>query len=268
VVQDSPLLVAAEVREVGRTGGDTQTILSLATAIEPAWLEELFPRDLTRQVRCFYDATTRRVYAEEQRTFRGLVLDRRAIEPPPCAEAARLLAAEIRAGRLALEDWDHALEQWIVRLNRLSEWCPELGLPPLTEADRQYLLEQLCDGAFSCREVRQRPARALVQGWLNAAQRQLLDTHAPERLELPNGRRPKVVYDPVHPPYIAVRIQDLYGVTQTPHIALGRVPVVVHILAPNQRPVQVTQDLAGFWREHYPRLKQEFQRRYPKHEWR
>lgn len=268
VVQDHPLLVAAEVREVGRTGGDTQTILSLATAIEPAWLEELFPQDLARQVRCFYDATARRVYAEEQRCFRGLVLDKRAIEPPPRAEAARLLAEEILAGRLELEDWDSALEQWIVRLNRLSEWCPELGLPRLTEADRRYLLEQFCDGAFTFRELRQRPVKPLVHGWLNAEQRRLLDEHAPERLALPNGRRPKVVYDPVQPPHIAVRIQDLYGVTETPRIALGRVPVVVQILAPNHRPVQVTQDLAGFWREHYPRLKQEFQRRYPKHEWR
>lgn len=268
VVQDAPLLVAAEVREVGRTGEDPQTILSLATAVEPAWLEELFPEDLTRQARCVYDATARRVYAEEVRTFRGLVIEKRAVEPPPADEAARLLAAEILAGRLALEDWDHALEQWIVRLNRLSQWCPELELPPLTDADRRDLLEQLCQGAFTYREVKSRPVKPLVHGWLNAAQRRLLEEHAPERLELPGGRRAKVVYDPVLPPRLAARIQDLYGLTQTPRIARGRVPVVVEILAPNHRPVQVTQDLAGFWREHYPRLKQEFQRQYPKHAWR
>lgn len=267
-VQDRPLFVAAEVREVGRTGGETQTILSLATAIEPAWLEELFPGDLLRQTRCFYDATARRVYAEEVRSFRGLVLEKRAVEPPPAEEAARLLAEEILAGRLVLEDWDHAVEQWILRLNRLREWCPELGLPPLTEADRRHLVEQLCHGAFSFREVLRRPVKPLVHGWLNAAQRRLLDEHAPERLDLGNGRRPRVLYDAVHPPVIAARIQDLYGVTQTPRIARGRVPVVVHILAPNHRPVQVTQDLAGFWREPYPRLKQELQRKYPKHEWR
>jgi ATP-dependent helicase HrpB len=268
VVQDSPLLVAAEVREVGRTGGETQTILSLATAVEPAWLEELFPGDLLRQTRCFYDASARRVYAEEVRSFRGLMLEKRAVEPPPAEEAARLLAEEILAGRLALEDWDNAVEQWILRLNRLREWCPELGLPPLTEADRRHLVEQLCHGAFSFRELKQRPVKPLVHGWLNAAQRRLLDELAPERLDLGNGRRPRVLYDAVRPPVIAARIQDLFGVTQTPRIARGRVPVVVQILAPNHRPVQVTQDLAGFWREHYPRLKQELQRKYPKHEWR
>jgi len=96
----------------------------------------------------------------------------------------------------------------------------------------------------------------------------LLDKHAPERLSLANGRTPKVSYETGAPPHIALRIQELYDVTATPKIALGRVPVLVHILTPGMKPVQVTQDLANFWREHYPRLKSELQRRYPKHEWR
>ena len=77
-----------------------------------------------------------------------------------------------------------------------------------------------------------------------------------------------MTYVPDGNPYIALRIQELYDVKSTPRIALGRVPVLVHILAPNMRPVQITQDLEGFWREHYPRVKQELQRKYPKHEWR
>ena len=107
-----------------------------------------------------------------------------------------------------------------------------------------------------------------MQGWLSAAQQALLSKHAPERLTLANGRAPKVIYDAANPPHIALRIQQLYGVNATPRIAMGRVPVLVHILAPSQRPVQITQDLAGFWREHYPRIKQELQRKYPRHEWR
>ena len=92
--------------------------------------------------------------------------------------------------------------------------------------------------------------------------------HAPERLALSNGKTPKLVYVPDGAPYIALRIQELYGVTQLPKIALARVAPLVHILAPSQRPVQITQDLAGFWMEHYPKLKKELQRKYPKHEWR
>lgn len=267
VVQHSPLLVATEVREVGQTGGETSTILSLATVIDPAWLAELFPDDLGRDTRVFYDATARRVYAEEQLRFRGLALDKRAIEPPPAEAAAQLLAEEVLAGRLALNEWDHATEQWILRLNRLSAWCPEFELPPIGDADRRHLIEQLCHGAFTYKDIKDKPVRSLVQSWLRAAQRDLLDKHAPERLALANGRQPKVTYDATNPPHVALRIQELFGVTQTPKIALGRVPVLVHILAPSMRPVQVTQDLANFWKEHYPRIKSELQRKYPKHKW-
>jgi len=179
-----------------------------------------------------------------------------------------LLADEVLAGRLELHDWDEAVEQWVLRLNRLAQWCPELALPPLGEAERRHLVEQICHGSFSGRELKNKPVRKLVQGWLSAAQQALLSKHAPERLTLANGRAPKVIYDAANPPHIALRIQQLYGVNATPRIAMGRVPVLVHILAPSQRPVQITQDLAGFWREHYPRIKQELQRKYPRHEWR
>jgi ATP-dependent helicase HrpB len=94
-----------------------------------------------------------------------------------------------------------------------------------------------------------------------------LDKHAPERLELPGGRKARVVYSLDGPPTVSARIQDLYGVTEGLWIASRRVPVVIQILAPNHRPVQVTQDLALFWKDTYPKVKQELQRKYPKHEW-
>lgn len=106
-----------------------------------------------------------------------------------------------------------------------------------------------------------------VMAWLNPSQQHLVDRHAPERLELPNGRTPKVTYTADASPFIALRIQELYDVLQMPEVAMGRVPVTVHILAPSMRPVQVTQDLASFWRDHYPRLV-ELARKYPKHAWR
>jgi ATP-dependent helicase HrpB len=268
VVQRSPLFVTAEVREVGQTGGDTQTILSLATAIEPDWLRAMFPDDLTRQARVFFDTSSRRVQAEQEVRFRDLALETRRIEPPPADEAARLLAEEVVAGRLKLNEWDHAVDQWILRLNLLSGWCPELELTRITEEDRRHLIEQLCHGTSSYKEIKDKPVKPVVMSWLSDTQRGLLEKHAPERLELSNGRKPKVTYESSGAPFIALRIQELFGVTQTPKIGRGRVPVLVHILAPSMRPVQITQDLAGFWKEHYPRIKQELQRKYPKHEWR
>jgi ATP-dependent helicase HrpB len=268
VVQTAPLLVVAEIREVEGRDKEVNTLLSLATAIEESWLRELFPDDINASQKVFYDVTVRRVYAEEQVRFRDLAIAGRRVEPPPTDEAARLLADEVMAGRLVLKEWDHGVAQWILRLNLLSQWCPELELPPITESDRRHLVEQLCLGAFSYKDIKDKPVQPVIKSWLSPAQQELLDKAAPERLKLSNGRAPKVNYEAGNPPYVALRIQELFGVNMTPRIAQGRVPVVVHILAPSQRPVQITQDLPGFWRDHYPRIKQELQRKYPKHEWR
>lgn len=267
-VRTATLLVAAEVQEVeGREKG-VNTLLSLATAIEEPWLEELFPDDITTSLRVFLEPTARRVYAEEDRQFRGLAIGTRRVEPPPLDAAARLLAQEVLAGRLVLSEWDESVDQWIVRLNLLGQWCPELRLPPIQPEDRQHLVEQFCHGAFTFKEIKDQPVKAQVKAWLGQAQQDLVDKHAPESLRLPNGKLPRVIYEPNSPPRIAVRIQELYDVTTTPRIAMGRVPILLQILAPSMRPVQITQDLAGFWRDHYPRLKQQLQRRYPRHEWR
>jgi ATP-dependent helicase HrpB len=268
VVRKAPLIVVAEVREIEGAEKSVNTLLSLATAIEPEWLREMFPEDIQSEIRVTYDSTARRVNAEEQLCFRGLALSARRVDPPPAGEAARLLAAEVLAGRLSLPNWDHAVEQWILRLNLLAQWCPELQLPPISEEDRRDLIGQLCLGAVSFKDLKDREVAPVVRSWLSGPQRELLDKHAPERLELPNGRRPKVTYETGGQPFIALRIQELFGVEKTPRIAMGRTPVLVHILAPSMRPVQITQDLAGFWKEHYPRIKSELQRKYPKHEWR
>ena len=268
VVQHSPLFVAAEIREVETRDRELNTLVSLATAIEVDWLRELFPEDMASDVHVEFDSTAKRVQAAELVRFRGLALSAKRVDPPPAEAAARLLAGEILAGRLPLPNWDHGVEQWLARLHLLCQHCSEFQLPDLTEDDRKHIIDQLCHGAVSYKDIKERDVKPLVMSWLSGTQRELLDKHAPERLTLPNGRTPKVVYENGKSPHIALRIQELYDVNQTPKIALGRVPVLVHILTPGMKPVQITQDLAGFWREHYPRLKSELQRKYPKHLWR
>src|SRR5436190_625853 len=267
-VQNSSLLVVAEVREVEGKDKTVNTVLSLATAVAEPWLRELFPEAINNSVRIFYDSVKKRVYAEEQLRFRDLAIGSRRVEPPPAEEAARFLCEEVLAGRLILKEWDHGVEQWILRLNLLSQWCPELGLPSIGDQDRRHLIEQVCHGAVSYKDIKDKPVKPIVKSWLSPAQSDLLEKHAPERLTLSNGRTPKVVYETGAPPHIAVRIQELYDVNTSPRIAMGRVAVLIQILAPNMRPVQITQDLANFWREQYPRVKQELQRKYPKHQWR
>jgi ATP-dependent helicase HrpB len=268
VVQQAPLFVAAEVREIEQRGGELNTLLSLATAIEVDWLKELFPDGLKSELHVEFDAQAKRVLAAEMLRFRDLALAAKRVDPPPADAAARLLAAEINAGRLLLPNWDHAVEQWLLRLRLLCQHCPELQLPPIKDEDKQAIIEQLCHGAVSYKDIKEREVKPVVMSWLSHAQRELLDKHAPERLALANGRTPKVSYEPCANPHIALRIQELYDVTQTPKVAMGRVPVVVHILTPGMKPIQITQDLGNFWREQYPKVKSELQRRYPKHVWR
>lgn len=106
-----------------------------------------------------------------------------------------------------------------------------------------------------------------LMGLLDWSRRQELDRHAPTHLQVPSGSRIRVDYSDPGQPFIAVRLQELFGLTETPQIGGGRVPVVIHLLSPAQRPVQVTRDLAGFWRETYFDVKKDLKGRYPKHYW-
>jgi len=266
VVQKSPLFVAAEVHEI--EGRDVEVMLSLASAVKPEWLREIFPDDFTTRTAAVWDTASKRVYAEEQKLFRDLVMETKRHDQPPAEAAAELLAAEVQKGNLTLKNWDDAVEQWLMRVSCLAAWCPELGLPVVTAEDRQHMIAQICHGAVSYKDIKERDVWPVVKGWLNPAHVGLVDKYCPARVDLPSGRTAKIVYAGETPPYFAATIQNLYGLRESPRIAMGRVALTVHLLAPSQRPVQITQDLAGFWRDHYPRVKQELQRKYPKHEWR
>ena len=271
VVQSAPLLVATEIQEIQSGTGkerELNVLLSLATAIKEEWLRELFPKDFTETEAVVYDTTQRRVFGERRKQFRDLVLEAGRTEEVALEGAARILATEVLAGRCVLKNWDEAVEQWIVRVNRLREWIAELGIPAIGEDDRQALIEQICHGARSYKEIKDKAVWPVLKSWLSAQQQAWIEEYAPERIELPGGRRAKVAYSVDGPPTLAARIQDLYGVKQGLWIAQHRVPVRIEVLAPNQRPVQVTENLATFWRETYPKLKLELQRKYPKHEWR
>jgi ATP-dependent helicase HrpB len=267
VVHDAELIVAGEIREVD-SRDDVQTLITQATAIREEWLRELFPEGFSQATEVSYDSTQRRVMARKVTRFRDLEIRVERTDDVPSEQAAVTLAAEVTAGRLKLENWNHDVEQWITRLNQLAEWCPEYELPKLTQEDRHTLIEQLCLGASSYRDIKDRQVWSVVKSWLSPAQIDLLEKMAPERLELPNGRKAKITYADNAQPTLAARIQDLYGVDADLRIAGGKVSLVIQVLAPNYRPVQVTTSLSNFWKESYPKLKQELSRKYPKHEWR
>jgi ATP-dependent helicase HrpB len=262
------LFVAAEIDEVEQAHRDLNVLLRLATAVEEAWLGELLPAALTTRREVMFDATGRRVITREVTRFHDVVLQAKLAGPPPEEAAADLLAREVLAGRFTLKHWNPAVEQWIARVNGLAQWCPELRLPVIDDAARLLLLQQICLGSVSAREILDTPVWPVLKAWLAPGQEALLEAHAPERFLLPGGRRARIRYATGAAPVLSARIQDLYGLTQTPTIAMGRQPLVVEILGPNERPVQMTSDLANFWSVTYPVLKKELQKRYPKHEWR
>ncbi len=269
-VRSAALFVASEVNEVHTAGrsSDVTVRLTLSTAIEESWLESLFPGDCRTENDVRFDPALRRVVGEERRVFRDLLLQAKTTENLPDDTAASLLATEVLEGRCGLKQWDHQVEQWIARLNFLARHMPELELPPIASEDRRALVEQIVHGARGYKEIKDRAVLPTVKSWLSDEQAALVDHYAPPSLTLPNGRKAKLTYSENEPPILAARIQNLYDLKNNLLVAGDRVSVVVHVLAPNQRPVQVTRDIAEFWKTGYPGIKKQLQGRYPKHEWR
>jgi ATP-dependent helicase HrpB len=129
------------------------------------------------------------------------------------------------------------------------------------------MLSWVCAGCRSFEEVRRADWLGLLQGKLTSSQVQAIEREAPERLQVPSGSRLALTYEPGRPPVLAVRIQEVFGWKDTPRVAGGRVRVLLHLLAPNHRPQQVTDDLASFWNNTYQQVRKELRIRYPKHAW-
>ena len=268
-IRNAKLLVAAEVDEIQARGGVT-TYLSLATAVEESWLQELFPAEFSTVNQVRYDASQRRVVTRVERRFRDLVLEAKERDDAPSDAASRLLAEEVAAGRLELEKWDAPVDAWIRRVNFLSKHCPELGIPPFDDAARRMVIEEVCAGAVAYRDIRERPVFGVVRGWLSHEQAMALESYCPERIILPRKKHPaRIEYTEDGQAEIEATVQELYDFPGSKlRVCLGKVPMVVCIQSPARRTQQRTTDLDAFWKGSYEGVKKELRGRYPKHEWR
>jgi ATP-dependent helicase HrpB len=265
-VKNAQAFVASEITEV--EAREVIVHLRRATAIDPAWLADLFPDDLSVTDGAAWDDTRRRVVARKETRFRDLVLETRESDHGVNLDrAAEILAARILSGELVLKNWDHTVDQWTARLTLLGGAMPELGMPGWSDADRADAIAQICHGAVSYKEIKEANVWRVLREWLSTAQRAALDAYCPERIDLPNGQSAKITYQPGNDPFIALRVSHLFGVWETPTVAGGRVPLLVHILTPGQKPWQMTRDLRGFWATGYPQMKKEVAGRYPRHPW-
>jgi ATP-dependent helicase HrpB len=265
VCRGHELLAAAEITEV--QGRELQVTLQLLTSLEEDWLGELFPEDFELEKAPYFDANQRRVIQRERVRFRDLVIRERQSGEPEANAAAAILAEEVLRGRLALANWSDNVLQWMARLNFLRAAMPELELPVFGEDDHRLVLEELFHGSRGFRDIKDLDPLPALHGWLSHSQAAALDRHAPERVEIDTGKKVRIDYTRPEEPSLSVFMQQLFTQKDTPRIAAGRVPLVLTILAPNHRPIQITRDLAGFWKNHYPAIKKEMERRYPRHHW-
>jgi ATP-dependent helicase HrpB len=236
-----------------------KTLARMVSAIEPEWLLDLAEGALRDVTEVLWNAEARRVEVVSRLLYDKLTLEERRRPPgdAEAAEAARLLAAEARAAGLEKLVDPEALE---ALRGRLAFVAAQEGKPL---PDEEQALRDACAGCVSFADI----DGGAILAALRAPFAGVLDRLAPARLPLPSGRQARVHYEPGKPPWIASRLQDFFGLKESPRVGGGRVAVVVHLLAPNQRPVQVTTDLAGFWTRHYPELRKQLMRRYPKHAW-
>jgi ATP-dependent helicase HrpB len=153
------------------------------------------------------------------------------------------------------------------RVALLVQHFPAAGFRAIDDAQIQAACAECCAGRRSLHELAQASLPEALLAQLTSRQKELLQRETSERITLPGGRKVQVHYEPGKPPWIESALQDFIGMIATPALCAGRVPLTVHLLAPNRRPVQITQDLPGFWERHYPTLRRQLQRRYPKHFW-
>jgi len=243
----------------------TETLVRQASAVQRDWLP---PEQVTVATEVAFDEETERVTARRRLRYEDLVLEETPAARPDAEETARVLcaAASGRLGRVLPPD-DSAAGLFRRRARCLREWMPELGLPAFDDAELRDLLPWLCPGKRSFEELRRADWLAALQGRLTHQQAQAVEREAPERFLVPSGSRIALAYEPGRPPVLAVRIQEVFGLRDTPRVAGGRVRVLLHLLAPNYRPQQVTDDLASFWENTYPLVRKELRARYPKHAW-
>jgi ATP-dependent helicase HrpB len=268
-VRDAEWMVALDAEErAGSVSGGRAVrggvVVRLASAIEPDWLIELFPDGIVERSEVSWNAQHERAEAKDLMVWDGLVLH--ASEQPDSApeEAARVLAqAALAAGARAFAP-DGALDRWLARARFAASVEPAIPAPD--DAAVTATLRDLCEGKRTFADLREAGLLDALRGSLGRGAADV-DRLAPERVLLRGGRTVVIDYEPGKAPHIASRLQDFFGMSDSPRVGGGRVPLVLELLAPNGRAVQVTTDLAGFWQRHYPGIRAELMRRYPRHSW-
>ena len=249
----------------GRGGPRAEDMVDLAVGVS----RELALERADWRLEIHLDGESGRVVAEEVAWVGALdVARRRPRGPVPPERLTAALLDGLEGPVLDALDPSPEVRSWLARTRFLSHHMPELGIPSLDEGALREVLPELASGCRSLGALRSRDLREALKARLNWNQRSAIDQHAPARMRLPSGSTACLTYGaPDAAPVLAARIQQVFGWEQTPRVACGRVPVTLHLLAPNMRPAQITSDLASFWDTTWFDVRKDLRGRYPKHAW-
>jgi ATP-dependent helicase HrpB len=260
-----PYLAVAEI-----VGGAASARILAAAPISLAGIEEVLGERITRTDDVAFDAAARALRARAVRRYGALVLSERPLPVPATPESAAALARGLAALGLGAATWSKALAQWRERVMFLrraegDEW-PDLSDEGLRADVDAWLAPHLL-GKTSLAEIGADDLAAALRALLPWHLQRRLDEEAPTHIDVPTGSRIAVDYSDPEGPSLAVRVQELFGLDAHPTIAGGRVPLILRLLSPAQRPIQITRDLPGFWRGSWAAVKADMRGQYPKHPW-
>ena len=271
-LRGEPWLVASELRHEAR--GDA--LLLRAAPVDEAFLRADFRERFVEREGAVWDADKRALVARRESRFDRIVLDSRPAGRVDPDQAAQALTDAVRELGLVALPWTEGLRQWQAREVSLRQWMPELGLPDLSDAALQATLDDWLKPAFAGKTRLDALSEAELGEALKSplawGLRQQVERLAPARITVPSGMERRIDYALDHegapqPPVLAVKLQELFGLADTPRVADGRVPLTLHLLSPGGKPLQVTGDLRSFWNRTYPEVRKEMKGRYPRHPW-
>ena len=260
-----PLIAVAALE--GRDG-----TIHLAAPIDPEELRRRLPGHLSEEERVAWDPRRQVVVAQREERFGQLPLTRRPLDRLDPEAAVAAMVQGVRDLGLDALPWSPQLRQWQARILSLRAWAPDDGWPDVGDdwlaTNLESWLAPFLTGVTRRDHLAKLDLTAALGALLDWELQRRLDQEAPERLTVPSGSRIPLEYSAEgEPPVLAVRLQEMFGLGETPAVCRGRVAVTLHLLSPARRPIQVTQDLAGFWERTYPEVKKELKGRYPKHVW-
>jgi ATP-dependent helicase HrpB len=261
-----PWIVASELRYEAR-----DALIQRGAPVDEKRLRTEFADRFVTEDTVRWDASRRALVAQRESRFDQIVFDARPAGRVDPALAAAALTDAVRELGLDALPWPESLRQWRERVRCLREWMPELGLPDVGDDALMATLDDWLKPAFTGKTrldalEEDALANALKSG-MDWSLRQRIDQLAPVRIIVPSGMERRIEYAHGHPPVLAVKLQELFGLADTPRVADGRVPVLLHLLSPGGKPLQVTSDLRNFWNSTYAEVKKEMKGRYPKHPW-